>query len=216
MRREDVFLAQWLEKEKEKFSRACRILYEKGLVSGVGGNLCVRAGEIYLLTPTGYSLRDIETDNISVVDENMKLIEGQPPTKDALVHMEVLKKRTDVAISCHVHGAYIIAAGSLLYPGDNSIPPITPGFVYFAYPLPMLPFLVPGSNELKTSVVEILSKGEIKALLLQNHGLITLGESYSEAINIAEEVEEAAHIYLLTHGKARHLTDSEIEKIKSL
>ena len=209
-------MAKWLEKEKKDFSKACKILYQKGLVSGVGGNLCARVDEIYLFTPTGFSLRDVETDNISIVNENMELIEGPPPTKDALVHMEVLRRRTEVTVSCHVHGAYIIAVSSLLDPGKDSIPPITPGFVYFAYPLPMIPFLIPGSNELKKSVCQILGNGKAKALLLQNHGLITLGKDYSDAIDIAEEVEEAAHIYLLTQGKARRLTDEEIRKIKSL
>lgn len=205
-----------LEQEKRDFARACHILYEKGLVSGVGGNLCARAGEFFLLTPTGYSLRDVDRDKISVLDANQVLIEGPPVTKDAPVHLALLKIRPDIKVSCHVHGAHIIAASCMLEPGPDSIPPLTPGFVYFAYPLPMLPFLVPGSKELTEAVGKVLVSEGINALLLQNHGLIALGKTYSHAVNIAEEVEEAAHIYLLTQGKARSLKQEDIEKIKGL
>jgi len=61
-----------------------------------------------------------------------------------------------------------------------------------------------------------LAKNEHKALLLQNHGLITLGKSYSAVIDIAEEVEEAARIYLLTQGKGRSLTKEQVQRIKKL
>ncbi|MBW1729994.1 MAG: class II aldolase/adducin family protein [Deltaproteobacteria bacterium] len=204
------------EKEKKEFCQACRLLYQAGLVTGVGGNLCIRVNEGFLLTPTGFSLRDLKPDNVSVLDEEESLLAGPLPTKDAAIHLNILQKRKDIRVSCHVHGAHIIAASSLMEPGDNTLPPITPGFVYFAYPLPMLPFLLPGSDELAAEVMKILGSGTGKALLLQNHGLITLGRDYAEVLNIAEEVEEAAHIYLLTQGKGRYLTQEEINKVKEL
>jgi len=209
-------LAQALDKEKRQFAEACRVLYDKGLVSGVGGNLCAQSGELFLLTPTGYSLRDVGKDEISVLNADHELVEGPPPTKDMGVHLGLLRIRTDMKVSCHVHGAHIIAASCLLEPSPDSIPPLTPGFAYFAYPLQMLPFLVPGSKELEKAVIDALAKNEHKALLLQNHGLITLGKSYPEAIDIAEEVEEAARIYLLTQGKGRSLTKEQVQRIKKL
>jgi len=209
-------LGRSLARQKQEFSRICNILYQRGLVSGVGGNLCARVGDYYLLTPTGYSLRDVNPYNVSVLDKHLELIQGPSPTKDAFVHLEVLNVREDVTVSCHIHGPHATAVSSLLQPGDNSLPPITPGFVYFAYPLPLLRFMLPGSDELKRSVLKAFSNKGLKAVLLQNHGLITLGETYYEAVDIAEEIEEAAHIYLLTRGKARGLTDEQINSIKGL
>jgi len=40
----------------EKFCGYCRRLYDRYLVSGVGGNLSMRSGEVIDLTSSGYSL----------------------------------------------------------------------------------------------------------------------------------------------------------------
>ncbi len=204
------------EKVKQEFCRFCTLLYQRGLVAGIGGNVCVRVEDAFLLTPTGYSLRNLEVSMVSVLSTKGEHLQGLPPTKDANLHLGVLNKRREAKVSCHLHGAHIIAASSLMNPGANSLPPLTPGFTYFAYPLPMLPFLVPGSNELVSEVTDKLGTGNRKALLLQNHGLITLGKDYQEAMDIAEEIEEAAHIFVLTQGKGRILTEQEVRAIRAL
>ncbi|NIR17684.1 MAG: class II aldolase/adducin family protein, partial [Desulfobacterales bacterium] len=51
-------------------------------------------------------------------------------------------------------------------------------------------------------------------LLLQNHGLVTTGENLEEAVNIAEEIDEAARIYLMTDGKAKAISVEDVRKIK--
>jgi len=66
------------------------------------------------------------------------------------------------------------------------------------------------------SVSEALSDKESYAVLLKNHGLVTVGKSFEEALNIAEEIDEAARIYILTGGKALPITTENIDKIKSL
>ena len=101
-------------------------------------------------------------------------------------------------------------------PGPDTLPAVTPGFIYYAYPLPMIPFMVPGSPDLAKSVSGALSGKGSYALLLLNHGLITVGKDFDEALNIAEEVNEAARVYLLTGGKALPISPEDIDHIKSL
>jgi len=55
-----------------------------------------------------------------------------------------------------------------------------------------------------------------KALLLQNHGLVTVGESYETALNIAEEIDEAVRIHILTKGKAKVIAEEDVNRIKAL
>ncbi|NCO61284.1 class II aldolase/adducin family protein [bacterium] len=191
--------------EKKAFCSWCRVVYDRGLVSGAGGNLSARMGEVVLVTPTGHSLRDMTPAVIVEMDIAGVVKRGGRPTREALMHLEILRRRPDINVVCHVHGDYIIAAGIMLKPGAASIPPITPGFAYAAYPLPLLPFLVPGSDELSMAVAEAISSSGRRAILLQSHGLVTVGSDYAEAVNIAEEIEEAAKIYVLTKGKAPSL-----------
>ncbi|MFC1823410.1 class II aldolase/adducin family protein [Thermodesulfobacteriota bacterium] len=201
---------------KEVFCRYCRQLYESRLVAGVGGNLTVRSGGVIMATPSGYSLRDLSSENVVLLDGQGKPTTGGVPTKDIEMHRGILAGRSDVRAICHVHGPYIIALSTLLEPGPDTLPPLTPGFVYYAHPLAMIPFLVPGSPELARVASEHFENPDCRALMLQNHGLITVGKDFHEALNIAEEVDEAARIYVLTGGRAVTIPEESLEKIKKL
>ncbi|MFH1349528.1 MAG: class II aldolase/adducin family protein [Pseudomonadota bacterium] len=201
---------------REVFCHYCRLLYDRHLVTGVGGNLSVRVGNKFFITPSGLSLRDITPDAVVVINEAGKVLDGGIPTKDMEVHLGLLHRWPDINVVCHLHGDFIIAASSLMKPGPHSLPPVTPGFVYFAHPLPMIGFQVPGSKALAKAVAKHFSRKGCRALLLQNHGLITVGKSFLEAINIAEEIDEAARIFVLTNGRARVISEDGIKGIKSL
>ena len=201
---------------KEEFCRFCHLLYERHLAAGVGGNIAARSGNRVLLTPTDYSLRDLHPDTVSVVNEKGLLMEGDKPTKEANMHLRILRERPDINVVFHLHGPHIIAASTMFEPGPSTLPAITPGFVYYAYPLSLLPFMVPGTGDLATAVTQELSGKGAYAVLLKNHGLITVGKSFEEALNIAEEIDEAARVYVLTGGKAPPIPAENIDKIKSL
>jgi ribulose-5-phosphate 4-epimerase/fuculose-1-phosphate aldolase len=196
---------------KKDFCRFCRLLYERHLVSGVGGNMSARAGDNIFLTPSGYSLRDVEPDVVVKVSNSGEVLEGGTPTKDAGMHIGILRSRPSVNVVCHVHGAYIVAATTILEPGPDTLPPLTPGFTFYAYPIPMIPFLVPGTEMLAENVIRELSKEKCRALLLQNHGLVTVGKDFQAALNVAEEIDEAARIFILTGGKAKAIPSKDLD-----
>jgi ribulose-5-phosphate 4-epimerase/fuculose-1-phosphate aldolase len=202
-----------LSTHKEELCRFCHLLYDRHLVTGVGGNIAVRSGKNILLTPSGYSLRDVEPDRVVTVDGEGLLIEGSGPTKDAGMHLAVLRSKPDSNVVFHVHGAFLVAASVMLEPGNDTLPPITPGFVYYAHPLPMVPFLVPGTQKLANTVADKISKGKSRAVLLQNHGLVTVGKNFQEALNVAEEIDEAARIFVLTQGEAKTIPLEDLSKI---
>lgn len=201
---------------RKDFCEFCRLLYDRHLVTGVGGNVAARSGNRIFLTPTGCSLRALKPERIAVVNGEGRLLEGDPPTTESHIHMETLRARPDINVVIHLHGAYLIAVSTLLNPGPNALPPLTPGFVYYAYPLPMIPFMVPGTKKLSSSVSTELTIKKGCTVLLQNHGLITAGKDFSEALNIAEEIDEAARVYILTRGRATRISDKDIVKIKAL
>ncbi len=175
--------------------------------------MAARMGRRIITTPSGYSLRDVVPETVVTVDEQGRIVEGPRPTKDLDMHLKVLNARPDINVVCHTHGTDTVAASTMLKPGPNTLPPLTPGFVYYAHPLPMLPFLVPGSEPLAEAVVKGICKGKGRALLLQNHGLVTLGRDLRQAVNIAEEIEEAARIFVITGGKAAAIPHDKLERI---
>jgi len=200
---------------KREFCQFCRLLYERRLAVGTGGNVAARSGHRIWLTPTGISLRDIQPADIAVVDANGILLDGRPSTKEAGLHLGVLRTRPDIHVVLHVHGDYIIAASLLLKPGPCALPALTPGFVYHAYPLAMLPFMAPGSPDLAAGVAQALSEPGARAVLLQNHGLVTVGKDFHDALNVAEEIDEAARVHVLVGGKGPAISDRHIAWIQS-
>ena len=78
---------------KEEFCRFCHLLYERHLATGVGGNIAARSGNRILLTPTDYSLRNLHPNTVSVVNEKGLLMEGDKPTKEANMHLMILRAR---------------------------------------------------------------------------------------------------------------------------
>ena len=202
--------------KKKEFSDFCNSLYQRNLVCGVGGNVSVKYNEKLFITPSGYSLGEINPDVIVSVNMEAQVMDGGTPSKDTGMHLVIYKERSDVNTVCHVHGASLIAFSTLINPGKDVLPPLTPGFVYLAHPLAMLPFIMPGSEELSESVKEIFSSSTCRALLLQNHGLVTVGKTFQEAINVAEEIDEAVKIWLQTGGKGKIIPDDGVTSIKRL
>jgi ribulose-5-phosphate 4-epimerase/fuculose-1-phosphate aldolase len=201
---------------RDSFALFCRTLYQRRLVAGIGGNVSVRIKDKFLVTPSGVSLRDVTAEFVVVIGSDGSLEHGKNPSKEFDMHRLILAKREDVNVVCHVHGGYIVAASSILETGPDSFPPLTPGFTYLAYPLPLLPFYVPGSPELADAVGQYFSNRKLNALLIKNHGLITVGVNMADAINIAEEIDEAAQIYVLTAGRASTIDKESVSKIYSL
>ena len=185
---------------REDFVRFCSLLYHRDLVAGVGGNVAARDRDVVLVTPTSHSLRALEPEDVVAVDsEGRPVGEGQP-SKEIGMHLAVLREHPDAGAVIHIHGSYVIAASCMLEPGQDSLPALTPGFTCFAYPMPMVPFAVPGSPELLEWVGEACRGG--RAVLLQNHGLVTWGRDLTEALDVAEEVDEAAQVFVLSQGRA--------------
>jgi len=73
--------------------------------------------------------------------------------------------------------------------------------------------MVPGTKVLAETVADKLSKTNCRAILLQNHGLVVVGKDFQDALNVAEEIDEAARVFVLSNGKAGVIPREYIDKI---
>ena len=197
---------------RHELARLCRRLYERHLVSGCGGNVSGRLGNSMIVTASGGSLGDVIPEDLVLVDADGVHAEGRTPTKEASLHRAILDARADAQVVIHTHNPAATAVSTLVEVGGDVLPPLTPGFTVFGWPLPLIPFYVPGTRELVDAVIANLP--EKNAILLQNHGLVVWASSASQALIIAEEIEEAAHLYLLTGGKARPIPPELARRIR--
>jgi ribulose-5-phosphate 4-epimerase/fuculose-1-phosphate aldolase len=182
------------------------------MVSSSGGNVSVRDGDCVFVTPSGKSLGRLTPEIIVRTDRSGEATGRGRPSKEIFLHCAVYHAKPDVTAVVHVHSPFAIAVSCLAPPGGDSVlPPMTPGYVIRVGNLPMVEYLRPGSPALAESAARLATRN--KAILLQNHGLITSGKDLEEAINLAEEVEENAKIFILTGGKGRSLNQREVAEI---
>jgi ribulose-5-phosphate 4-epimerase/fuculose-1-phosphate aldolase len=189
--------------------RYCRRLYERELVSSTGGNVSIRTdrGSV-LISPTGRALVDLEPDDFVEVTLAGEVVTGSRPSKELPFHLAIYQTRPDVTAVIHGHGAYAVAASTLL-PADpiDSLPAYSAGYVMRVGKLPLLPYLPAGSVELSRAVAGVLSPST-KAVLLQNHGFISIGQDLETAFNTADELLDAAKVFVLSGGRAKPLPEA--------
>ena len=189
-------------------------LFDRGLTFGSSGNISVRTGEGWLMTPTGCSMGNIDPNSISKLDKKGNLISGDPPTKESFLHLAMYEKRPQDLAVVHLHSTHSVAVSCLegINP-KNVLPPITAYYVMRIGILPLIPYFPPGDIKLANVVREMASKHH--AVLLANHGPVVSGKSLKDAVYATEELEETAKLFLLLQGhKTKYLNPIEEEALK--
>lgn len=187
------------EDARQQIERIGRSIHRRGLTHGRTGNLAVRDGERVLMTPTGVSLGEVEADALSVLDLTGRHLEGPKPTKEAFLHVAMLRARPAANAVVHTHSLYSAALSCLdgLDP-DSALPPLTAYFAMRVGRLRLLPYYAPGDAAATAAVEEAGHAGH--ALLLRNHGPVVAGSDLDSALDALEELEHTAQVYFITRG----------------
>ncbi len=193
-----------------------RRLYNRGLVSGAGGNVSaiVRDSETALITPSGLCKGNLRPDDIVEVDYSGRRVSGGlEPTSELLMHLRVYEVRSDVNAIVHAHPpvstGFACAGISLNY---TAIPEV----IAMLGKISFVGYATPTTEELAFKVSKHIL--EANALLLENHGTITIGSNLEQAYQRVELLEDLAKTTLVAKllGGLKTLPDSEVKKIGSL
>jgi ribulose-5-phosphate 4-epimerase/fuculose-1-phosphate aldolase len=186
-----------------------RSLFARGLTHGSTGNLSVRTGDGFLLTPTGSSLGALDPARLARLDGNGVHQSGDPPTKEASLHLAMYRERPHDRAIVHLHSTHSVAV-SVLADVDpaNALPPLTAYYAMRVGTLPLLPYFAPGDAALAHAVGK--AAGRHHALLLANHGPVVSGVTLAAAADAIEELEATAKLWLLVrHERVRPLTPEQ-------
>jgi ribulose-5-phosphate 4-epimerase/fuculose-1-phosphate aldolase len=180
---------------------ASRTIIRHGLTHGRTGNVSVRVDAGFLVTPTGSSLEYVLPDELSLVDLSGRHLNGPRPSKEAILHAAMLRARPDASAIVHTHSTCAAAVSCLDMPdGTEALPPLTAYFAMRVGRLLLLPYFAPGNEALVPVVESAALQGS--ALLLRNHGPIVAGRDLAEALDVIEEIEQTARLYLLLGDRA--------------
>lgn len=187
------------ESAAQEFMAVAQRLWNRGLLAGSGGNLSLRVdGTSYvMIKPSGVPNVDCQPETLLGVDLTGKVVIGQGrPSTDTGFHLGIYRTRPKVQGIVHAHAPWSIALTLL---GYQELPLLTPQAWYNLGRVPVVPYATPGTAEEDAWVVDALRDERMVAILLQRHGLVTVGSALAKAENLAELVEETAQVALLVH-----------------
>jgi 3-dehydro-4-phosphotetronate decarboxylase len=189
-------------------------LFARGFSVGSAGNISVRLDDGYLITPTNSCLGRLDPKRLSRLDAGFHHLGGDKPSKEVFMHRAFYTARADAGAVVHLHSTMATAVACLPdVVADNPIPPLTPYFVMrVGRRMPIVPYYRPGDPAMGPAI-EARAR-DARAVLLANHGPVVSGKTLTDAVYAAEELEEAARLFLLLHGVApRLLTTAQIDDL---
>lgn len=202
-------------KLREEICRIGRRLYERRLTSGAGGSISARTSKNeVLIKPSGFSLTDMMPEHIIKMNLRGEVLEGRyPPSTDAPWHLTIYEVRSDVNAIVHAHppicGGFACAGVSL------DIPTFTEVIIQIGK-IPFMDYVTPTTMDYARKVAESLK--DVNALLMKNHGIITLGANLEQAFQRAELLEDFAKMVLIAKilGGPIILPEEEVHKLRTL
>jgi len=192
-----------------------KTLYDRGYVAGSAGNMSVRLeNNIVLMTPSGSCMGRLDPEALSAVDPDGKLVAGPRPSKEIEFHLAIYRNDSACSAIVHLHSTW---ATILSCRGDldreNPIKPFSPYFVMKIGTLQVIPYYPPGDPSLARDMVKWA--GKRNAFLLRNHGFVVLAGTLSEAVDLAEELEETAKLAgLMKDNEIKYLSKEEIDFLR--
>ena len=192
-----------------------RRMWEKGWVAANDGNLSRRLGEgLFLVTPAGVSKGFLTPEMLLVVDREGTVVAGAPgfrPSSETPLHLECYRRRSDVHGVCHAHPPAATAFACARQPIER---PILGEIVMSLGAIPCASYARTGTLALPAAVGPLLWNHD--AVLLANHGVLTVGADLEQAYWRMETVEHTAQIHLNARllGGGVALSAQEVEELQ--
>ncbi|GAB2927778.1 L-ribulose-5-phosphate 4-epimerase [Nonomuraea fastidiosa] len=172
-------------------------LVRYNLVVWTAGNVSGRVpGEdLFVIKPSGVSYDELTPDNMVVCDLDGNLVEGEhSPSSDTAAHAYVYRNMPDVGGVVHTHSTYASAWAAR----GEAIPCVLTAMAdEFGGEIPVGPFALIGDDSIGKGIVETLKGHRSKAVLMQNHGVFSIGKDAKAAVKAAvmcEDVARTVHI----------------------
>lgn len=215
-----------LLKAREEICRVGRSLFERGYVHATAGNISMRVGDGFLITPTDACLGFLDPNELAHLDSHGVQLSGAKASKTLALHRRIYQAtgalQPDTACVIHSHSTHLVALSLQdkrieTNLGPELLPAITPYFVMKVGHVPLIPYELPGAVAAADAVEQaILRYGKqglpLRAVMLARLGPNVWHNSPAQAMATLEELEETARLYLLTQANA--LGETQIQALR--
>ncbi|NQU10315.1 class II aldolase/adducin family protein [bacterium] len=183
---------------------AHRIAADRLVVCG-SGNLSWQANDtLLLITATNSWMADLGRDTVAVRRiADLESVNGIEPSKEIGFHAAILRDRADVNVVLHFQTPCATTVACLQPEVKDFY--VIPEIPCYIGPVAVVPYLDPGSHELAEAVAAAMRGHEMA--ILRNHGQVTVGKDFNEAIAKAAYFELACEIILRADGNVQLLSE---------
>lgn len=196
---------------RKKIIATARKMSKTRLSPGRTGNVSCRYDDGMLITPTGIAYKKLKPSDIVYVTSDGAVPGAQKkPSSEWRFHLSAYQARPDRSAIVHTHSMH----ATVLACAGKSIPP----FHYMVAvaggsDVPLVPYSTFGTEKLAEDVATALEKRD--ACLMAHHGAIALGETLSDALELAHDIEILAEQYfkVLAIGPPNYLLRSEMAEV---
>jgi L-ribulose-5-phosphate 4-epimerase len=198
---------------RAEVARYARKMLASGLVQATQGNLSARDPDSRLIciTPSGADYDQLAAEDVVVVDEQGRVVEGRwKPSLELPLHTLLLRRRRDIGCVMHTHSPYTTAFGVVYQP----IPMIlNESAACLGGPVPIAPYQMSGTPEFAELIADTLGEGN--AVIWGNHGAMVVGPTLALTFSSAHALEDTARVYAIAKqlGAPVMLPDDEVAKL---
>jgi len=185
-----------------------RAMRPAGLNKGAAGNVSVRDGDGFLITPSGLPYDTLAPDDIPRMTPDGSHAGRRKPSSEWRLHRDLYATRPEVGAVLHAHSPFAVSLACL----RRDIPPFHYMIARFGGDtVRCAEYAIFGSAGLSTAAMQAMAGRT--GCLLANHGLLVAGRDLAEALALAVELEDLCEQYwracqlgqpvLLTAGEMR-------------
>ena len=172
------------------------------LVVWTGGNVSGRVPgtDLFVIKPSGVGYDDLTPENQIVCRLDGTVLEGTPgsersPSSDTAAHAYVYRNMPHVGGVVHTHSTYATAWAAR----GEAIPCVITAMAdEFGGEIPVGPFAIIGDESIGEGIVDTLTGHRSRAVLMQNHGVFTIGKDARDAVKAAVMTEDVARTVHIT------------------
>jgi len=183
---------------KQRLAAAFRLFSRFGFDEGVAGHITARDPECldqFWVNPFGMHFGQIRVSDLILVNHRGEVVEGHHPVNVAAfaIHSQVHATRPDVVAAAHAHSLYGKSFSSL----GRLLDPITQDACAFFEDHALFADFTGVVYEISEGERIAKALGHHKAVILQNHGLLTVGHTVDEAAWWFITMDRSCHAQLL-------------------
>jgi L-ribulose-5-phosphate 4-epimerase len=185
------------------------------LVTWTSGNVSERVpGEdLFVIKGSGVSYDELTWEGITVCDLDGGIVDGvRAPSSDTAAHAYVYRNMPQVNGQVHTHSTYAAAWAARA----EEIPCVLTAMAdEFGGPIPVGPFALIGDDSIGQGIVATLKGSRSPAVLMQNHGVFTIGPSARAAVKAAVMTEDVARTVHLSRqlGEPIPIAQADIDSL---